>query len=117
MFLAAGLEAFGAFCDIGWGINGLLPIDNISVSRIPHPNVRFNVGDVIKVKVIEIDLTSEEYAFGVDKNQPELLEQVNAFITQMEEEELADVIEIDMCCGADYVVKGLTEKGKALISE
>ena len=27
------------------------------------------------------------------------------------------VIEIDMCCGADYVVKGLTEKGKALISE
>ena len=36
-----------------------------------------------KVKVIEIDLTQEEYAFGVDKDQPELLEQVNAFITQI----------------------------------
>lgn len=45
------LEAFGAFCDIGCGISALLPIDNISVSRIPHPNVRFNVGDVIKVIV------------------------------------------------------------------
>ena len=31
------------------------------------------------VKVVDIDLTEEEYAFGVDKNQPELLEQVNSF--------------------------------------
>lgn len=31
-------------------------------------------------KVIDIDLTDEEYAFGVDKSQPELLEQVNAFV-------------------------------------
>ncbi len=49
------LEAFGAFCDIGCGINALLPIDNISVSRIPHPNVRFNVGDDIKVIVKAFD--------------------------------------------------------------
>lgn len=34
-------------------------------------------------KVIEIDLTSEEYAFGVDKNQPELLASVNAFIAEV----------------------------------
>lgn len=36
-----------------------------------------------KVKVIEIDLTQEEYAFGVDKTQPELLEKTNAFIAQI----------------------------------
>lgn len=35
------------------------------------------------VKVININLTDEEYAFGVDKNQPELLEQVNAFIAEI----------------------------------
>ncbi len=35
------------------------------------------------VKVINVNLTDEEYAFGVDKNQPELLEQVNAFITEI----------------------------------
>ena len=34
-------------------------------------------------KVIEINLTEEEYAFGVDKNQPELLEKVNAFIDKI----------------------------------
>lgn len=49
------LEPFGAFCDIGCGINALLPIDNISVSRIPHPGVRFSVGDVIRVIIKEFD--------------------------------------------------------------
>ena len=32
------------------------------------------------VKVIEVELTQEEYAYGVDKTQPELLEKVNEFI-------------------------------------
>ncbi len=49
------LENFGAFCDVGCGINALLPIDNISVSRIPHPNVRFNVGEDIKTVVRSFD--------------------------------------------------------------
>ncbi len=34
-------------------------------------------------KIIDIDLTEEEYAFGVDKDQPELLEQVNTFIAKI----------------------------------
>ena len=37
-------------------------------------------------KVIEIDLTDEQYAFGVDKEQPELLTQVNDFIKSMNED-------------------------------
>ena len=35
------------------------------------------------VKVIDINLTEEEYAFGVDKDQPELLEKTNAFIEKI----------------------------------
>ncbi|MBE6716911.1 MAG: 30S ribosomal protein S1 [Ruminococcaceae bacterium] len=42
------LESFGAFCDIGAGITALLPIEAISVSRIPHPSARFFVGQNIK---------------------------------------------------------------------
>ncbi len=49
------MENFGAFCDIGCGINALLPIDSISVSRIPHPSVRFSVGDDIKVIIKSFD--------------------------------------------------------------
>lgn len=36
------------------------------------------------VKVIDIQLTQEEYAFGVDKNQPELLDEVNKFIAKIQ---------------------------------
>ena len=35
------------------------------------------------VKLIEIPLTQEEYAFGVDKNQPMLLQEANAFVKQL----------------------------------
>lgn len=37
------------------------------------------------VKVVDIDLTDEEYAFGVDKDQTDLLDQVNAFIKEIKE--------------------------------
>ncbi len=67
--------------------------------------------DEIYNKKNEVDATDIYKAAGITAAE------ANAFITQMEEENLADVIEIDMCCGADYVVKGLTDKGKALISE
>lgn len=43
-------------------------------------------------KVIDVDLTSEEYAFGVDKDQPELLEKVNAFVTRIAEDGTLDEI-------------------------
>ena len=38
------LETFGAFCDIGCGLPALLPIADISVSRILHPSDRLQVG-------------------------------------------------------------------------
>ncbi len=37
----------------------------------------------ITAQVVQIDLTEEEYAFGVDKNQPELLTKVNDFIAKI----------------------------------
>ena len=44
------------------------------------------------VKVLEIDLTQEEYAFGIDKDQPELQESVNAFIKEIKENGTLDAI-------------------------
>lgn len=43
-------------------------------------------GENVTAKVIEHDLTNEDYAFGVDKTQPELLEDVNAFIAKIKED-------------------------------
>lgn len=49
------MEPFGVFADIGAGVSALLPIDNISVSRIPHPSVRFKSGENIRAVVKSID--------------------------------------------------------------
>lgn len=48
-------EPFGAFCDIGAGVPALLPIDAVSVSRIPHPGVRFYAGQEIRCIVRGFD--------------------------------------------------------------
>ena len=49
-------------------------------------------GSASTVKVIEMELTQEEYAFGVDKDQPELLEDVNAFIKKIKDNGTFDEI-------------------------
>lgn len=41
------LESFGAFIDIGCGINSLIPIDMLSVSRINSPAERLQEGQII----------------------------------------------------------------------
>lgn len=51
------LEGFGAFVDIGAGITALIPVDAISVSRIPHPSERFFPGEDIRAIVRSIDET------------------------------------------------------------
>jgi len=49
-------------------------------------------GESAGVKVINIPLTQEEYAFGVDKNQPELLAKVNEFIDKIKKDGTFDKI-------------------------
>lgn len=46
----------------------------------------------VTAKVIDVELTSEQYAFGVDKNQPELLEKANQFIADIQADGTFDEI-------------------------
>ena len=48
------ITVFGAFVDIN-GIDGLLPISEISWQRIKHPSDVITLGDTIEVKIIKID--------------------------------------------------------------
>lgn len=49
------LEPFGAFVDIGCGIPSMIGIENISVSRLPHPGCRFRVGQSIYAVVTGLE--------------------------------------------------------------
>ena len=43
------LAGFGAFVDVGCGVVSMVGIENLSVSRIPHPSSRLTVGQEILV--------------------------------------------------------------------
>lgn len=49
------LEPFGAFVDIGCGVPSMIGVENLSVSRIPHPVHRFTMGQQIYVLVTGVD--------------------------------------------------------------
>ena len=47
---------FGAFVDIGVKEDGLVHISHLSDKFIKHPNEVVKVGDIVKVKVIDVDV-------------------------------------------------------------
>jgi polar amino acid transport system substrate-binding protein len=64
----------------------------LSVSALTGCGSSTNNTEKVTAKVIDFDLTEEEYAFGVDKSQPELLAQVNEFIQEIKENGTLDEI-------------------------
>ena len=61
-------------------------------SEVASKETEAKADENAKVRVIDIDLTSEQYAFGVDKEQPELLEKTNEFIAKIMEDGTFDEI-------------------------
>ncbi|MDD3593509.1 MAG: S1 RNA-binding domain-containing protein [Candidatus Gastranaerophilales bacterium] len=62
------LADFGAFVDIG-GIDGLLPLSQMSWCWVDHPSDIIKVGDVIKVEVIGIDHDKQRVSLSLKNLQ------------------------------------------------
>jgi small subunit ribosomal protein S1 len=61
---------FGAFIDIG-GIDGLLPVSEISWQRIEHPREVVSAGDKISVKILKIDKASKKISLSFKRLHPD----------------------------------------------
>jgi len=59
---------FGAFVDIG-GIDGLLPVSEISWQRINHPKEMLNAGDKISVKILKVDKAAKKISLSLKRLQ------------------------------------------------
>ena len=62
--MVKNITDFGAFIDLGNGIDGLLHITDITWGRINHPSDKLSLGDNIKVKVIDIDEVKNRISLG-----------------------------------------------------
>ncbi|REK34976.1 MAG: 30S ribosomal protein S1, partial [Actinobacteria bacterium] len=55
---------FGAFVDLG-GMDGLVHVSELSWQHVNHPSELVNVGDKVKVKVLEVDLDRERISLSI----------------------------------------------------
>ena len=58
---------FGAFVDIGVHQDGLVHISEICSRFIKHPSEELTVGQIVKVKVISIDLNKKRIGLSIKK--------------------------------------------------
>lgn len=65
----ASVTDFGAFIDLGGGIQGLLHVSEMSWSRVTHPNEVAAAGDQMTVKVLRVDDGTRKISLGLKQLQ------------------------------------------------
>ncbi len=65
--IVKNITDFGAFVDLGSGVDGLLHITDITWGRINHPSDRLSIGEKIKVKIIDIDVDKSRLSLGTEQ--------------------------------------------------
>ena len=69
---------FGAFVDIGVHQDGLVHISEVCDRYIKHPSEELSVGDIVKVKIISIDLQKQRIGLSIKRvGEDEEVSQVN----------------------------------------
>jgi small subunit ribosomal protein S1 len=59
---------FGAFVDLN-GIDGLIHISELSWSHVNHPSEILNIGDTVRVKVLDLDRERQRISLGLKQTQ------------------------------------------------
>ena len=91
-----GFDGIEGYASKGYQNGGLAVADmkngNVKYVIIDEQPAKQLVKQISGVKVIDVPLTEEEYAFGVDKNQPALLAAINAILADMKTSGKLDAI-------------------------
>lgn len=65
------VEGFGAFIEIEEGVEGLLPVSEMSWQRIKHPSDLVKEGDTLRLVVISIDAANRRMSFSLKQAGPD----------------------------------------------
>ena len=65
------LAKFGAFVDLGDGVEGMIHIGDISrEKRLNHPSEVLKVGEKVKAQVLEADKERRRFKLGIKQLEP-----------------------------------------------
>jgi small subunit ribosomal protein S1 len=65
------VREFGAFVDLGAGVQGLLHVSEMAWSRVPDPSQVVTPGEEITVKVLRVDEDTPKIALGLKQLSPD----------------------------------------------
>jgi len=64
------LASFGAFVDLGSGVEGLLHVSEIAWERLQNPAERLTAGETLKVQVIKVDPDAKRISLSLKQLHP-----------------------------------------------
>ncbi len=71
------VESFGAFIEVEEGVEGLLPVSEISWQRVKHPSDVVKEGDTVRLVVLSVDPTARRMSFSLKQAGPDPWKTVN----------------------------------------
>lgn len=72
----ASVREYGAFVDLGGGVQGLLHVSDMGWSRVQDPSQHLSVGDEVTVKVLRVDEDGRKISLGLKQLAPDPWERV-----------------------------------------
>lgn len=72
------MESFGAFVDLGNGVEGLLHVSNVSRRRVSDPKEVLTEGQEVRVQVLEIKENGRRIGLGMKQLEPDPWDDVEA---------------------------------------
>ncbi len=67
----ASVREFGAFVDVGAGVQGLLHVSEMGWSRVTDPSTVVKVGEDVTVRVLRVEADGERIALGLKQLMPD----------------------------------------------
>jgi small subunit ribosomal protein S1 len=67
--VVSSIVNFGAFVDIGGGVDGLVHVSELSWKHVDHPSEVVSVGEEVSVEVLDVDLDRERVSLSLKATQ------------------------------------------------
>ncbi|HVT90886.1 MAG TPA: S1 RNA-binding domain-containing protein [Tepidisphaeraceae bacterium] len=65
------VESFGAFIEVEEGLEGLLPVSELSYTRVKHPSDMLKEGDTLRLVVLSSDPANRKISFSLKQAGPD----------------------------------------------
>jgi len=103
------LVEFGAFVDIGGGVDGLVHLSELAWARILHPSEILKVSDEVEVYILNVDADQQRVALSIKRLQPEPWDEVFEYyqINQVVEAVITKLTDFGAFARIDDRIEGL----------